>query len=115
MSHRPITAKKVRRMRRALNRRPLQASINLLEYLVDRRLARSRREAREMILAKRVVVDSHPLGIGRAPVAAKNDKGEIEVEIKDVVHPVVPADLRSKITILPASLTTGAMHNNEAA
>lgn len=102
MSHRSITDKKVRRMRRALSRRPLQASINLLEYLVDRRLANSRREAREMILAKRVRSDSHPLGIGRAPVAVKNDKGEIEVELQDVVHPVIPADLRDKITILPA-------------
>ncbi len=103
MSHRPVAAKQARRMRKALSQRPLQAQINLLEYLVDRRLAPSRRAAREMILAKRVVVDSHPLGIGQAPVATKTDKGEIQVEMQDVVHPVIDASLRDKITILPAS------------
>lgn len=86
-----VHQKKVRRLRRALQVSP-PAYINLLEYMVDHGYAPTKKEATEIILAKRVRADSHPLGVARAydPVLDR------EVEY---VSPFVPAELRGRIVV----------------
>jgi hypothetical protein len=103
MSHRPTNRKRGARMRKAIERAPLDRSIDLIDYLKDRKIARTTGEAKRLILAKRVVSESHPLGIARVPVAVPNPdkKGEIKVEMQDVVSPVVPAEVKDSIQILP--------------
>jgi ribosomal 50S subunit-recycling heat shock protein len=111
MAKRPIKAKQVAKLRKALRRGRLDSFIDLVEYLVDRRMAKSKREARELILAKRVRVDSHPLGVKtRKEVPAATmlrihlgllPHGKLDDYLEDVeyVDPVVPADVRGRVYI----------------
>jgi hypothetical protein len=103
MSHRPTSKKQGRRMRKVIERTPLPRHIDLIHYLRDRKLASTAGEARRMILDKRVVSESHPLGIARVPVAVPDpdNKGEIKVEMQDVVNSIVPADVKDTIQVLP--------------
>ncbi len=89
MSRRPIEAKKRRRVARAIRSRPLPAYFDLVEWLVSREHAPTKRVAREMILAKRVRANSHVLGVG------KDAKGEF-------IAPHVSTDLMADVTILDA-------------
>lgn len=86
MSHRPIEEKKRRRVAKALRRRPLPARIDLIDWLTDRGHARTRRHAREIILASRVKSESHVLGIENTPKGAQ-------------VAQYVDAKLRKSITV----------------
>lgn len=99
-------------MRKMLRRGRLPAYINLIEYMLDRRMARSKREAKEMILAKRVKVDSHPLGVKQHKALKKGaaasvalglrDPKESDFEVVDYVDPIVPAELRGRIQVVNA-------------
>lgn len=83
---------------RALTRKPLPAYLDLVQFLVERRLVSSKREAREVILAGRVKANSHTLGVGEQPYLTPTG----EVKTKKVVFPHVPTDLRPDITVVPA-------------
>lgn len=99
MSARPIEAKQRRRAAKALRRRPLPAYINLIDWLKDRRYASTTGEAKAIILAKRVKADSHPLGVKKMPVL----QPDMTIKEEDVVAPLVPADLRGRITVAAAA------------
>lgn len=105
MSHRPIEQKQRRRVAKALRRSTRPTSFDLIEYLMSRGYANTKREAREMILAKRVKSESHILGVKQAMVPGP--KSELELALgrevtmvqKDVVAPIVPSSLRRSITV----------------
>lgn len=107
MSHRPIEAKKRRRTAKVFARTPLPAYLDLVQYLTDRGHANTKRQAREIILAKRVRADSHILGVGKSMVPTKSSAVDvlagraISFETKEVVEPFVSAKLRGRITVLP--------------
>lgn len=94
MAKRSIEEKKRRRIAKALRRGTLPAYFDLVELLVSRGLAPSRREARLLILAKRVKVDSHPVGVKQVPVASAHG-----VELVDEVDPYVPVAYRDQIVV----------------
>lgn len=102
MSARPIEIKQRRKVIKALRRTP-PAYFDLVAYLLDRRLAPSKRVAKEMILAGRVKADSHPLGILKGQeVATPGILGSVKMEVKDVVNPRIPIDLKSRISVAAA-------------
>lgn len=106
MSHRPTEQKKRRRVAKALRRTPLPAYFDLVEYLVSRGHAKSKREARDMILAKRIKSDSHVLGVTTQMVPSKTALldsiagRQPTMEEQDVVAPLLDTKLRSNITVL---------------
>lgn len=106
MAHRPIEQKKRRKAIRALSRHPLPARINLIEWLMDRSHAGTRKEAQELILAKRVRTGSHVLGVvvDRVPgptAAMEQALGRPQTLIeKEVVAPLVNAEFRKSIIVL---------------
>ncbi len=93
MSHRPTSAKKIRRLRKAL-RRSLPAHIDLIDWLKTRGYAQTTGEARKIILDRHVRSESHVLGIKKIPTLV-GDK----VEDVDIVVPYVPAELRSTLRV----------------
>lgn len=86
MAHRPIKAKQVAKLRKAFRQTP-ETFINPVQYLKDRRFARTSGEAREIILAGRLKSESHSVGIL---------KGEVDTVA------LVPAKLRSTLTVVSA-------------
>lgn len=94
MAKRPIEAKKRRRTAKQLRRRSLPAYFDLVQWLIDHGHASTRRSARELILAKRVKSDSHPLGVVKSLV----EKDGIAVA-KDIVDPRVPVARRANIIV----------------
>lgn len=92
MSHRPIEKKKVARLRKLLRRTP-PARINLVEWLKDRRYARTTGEAHRLLLDGKVKSESHPVG-----TAFEYDK---EGRRHKVVAPLVSAELRKTLQVLP--------------
>jgi hypothetical protein len=94
MSKRPVEAKKRRRVAKQLRRTPLPAYFDLVQWMLDHGHARTRRAAREMILARRVKSDSHPLGVVKALV----EKDGIVVA-QDIVDPRVPIARRANIIV----------------
>jgi hypothetical protein len=107
MSKRPILKKKANKLRKAM-RRQLPAYIDLVQYLKDRRYARTTGEAEEIILAKRVKSESHVLGIKKEKRLKSQSRMQIaagkepELEEVDAVDRLVSAKLRSTIVVLPA-------------
>ncbi len=97
MSKRPIEQKKRRRVAKLLRRQPLDAYFDLVQWLLDRDYARTKRAARALILEKRVRANSHVLGIGRQPVLKDG-----VVSIQDVVSPYVLAELKPDVVVLSA-------------
>lgn len=107
MSKRPIEQKKRKRVAKVFRRTPLPAYIDLVQWLIDRGHASSKRQARDLILAKKVKSESHVLGVatGRLPgpqavLETAMGKQPTLVE-QEYVQPYVEARLRSKITVLP--------------
>jgi hypothetical protein len=92
MSHRPIEEKKRRRIAKSLRRVDLPRRFDLVEWLVSRGHAGTKRAARELILSGRVKANSHTLGIITVP----DGKGGEE----DVVSPLIDAALRSDVMVL---------------
>jgi hypothetical protein len=95
MSHRPIEEKKRRRVAKAFKRKSLPAYFDLVKWLVDHGHAKSKREARDVILAGRVKSDSHTIGVEKLPWL---DAAGNETE-KDFVFEHVPVALRQNITV----------------
>jgi hypothetical protein len=98
VSARPIEVKQRRRAAKALRRSTLPAYINLIEWLKDRRYASTTGEAQKILLAGRVQADSHKLGVKRMPVL----QADQTIREQDVVQPIVPAELRSRIIVTKA-------------
>lgn len=62
MSHRPIEAKQMRRLRKTLNRRPLPAWIDLVWWLKSNRYASTTGQAIRLMLDGKVRMESHVVG-----------------------------------------------------
>ena len=82
MSHRPIEQKKRRRVAKALRRSSLPAYFDLWTWLIQHGHAKTRKEAREVILAKRVKANSHTLGVTQVPKVTEVG-GSFKVETVD--------------------------------
>lgn len=107
MSHRPLNKKRAARVRKALRRTPA-ASLDIVQWLKDRRYAQTTGEAERIILAKRVRSESHPLGIAKEQRPKPSARARLEAglplskddfEEVDVVQRLVPAKLRGSITV----------------
>ena len=98
MARRPIEQKKRRRVAKAIRRRPLPAYIDLIHYLKLHGYAQTTGAAVKIILDKRVVVDSHPVGFKSMPVF---EDGKIME--KDVIDPFIKAELRGSIVVKAAA------------
>lgn len=94
MSRRPIEVKKRRRVAKVLRKTPLTAHIDLVSWLIDNKHAKTKREAREVILAKRVSANSHPLGAKERPVFVDS-----EAIMEPYVDPIVPASIKRDIVV----------------
>lgn len=108
MSHRPLNKKRAARVRKMLRATPA-TQIDLVQWLRDRRYARTTGEAERIILAGRVKSESHALGIkkgkrltesGRLKLALGREVTDEDIEERDVVDRLVPARLRSTITVV---------------
>lgn len=97
MSHRPVTAKKIAKLRRSIQKNggALPVYIDLIDWLKTRGHAQTTGEAKKIILARRVKSESHALGIKREPMLVKN-----KVELVDTVDPYVPATLRETLHVV---------------
>lgn len=110
MSHRSITDKKLNRLRKAVNRRPLPAYVDLVAWLKDRRYARSTGEAESLILAGRVKSDSHVIGITKARMPTKASTlnlllgrhEDVEYEEREVVERMIPKARMENVQVLSA-------------
>lgn len=85
------------RIRKALRRTP-PAYFDLVQWLLDRDYANTKRQARELILAKRVKAESHTLGVAKAPVRMPDGK----IEMVDTVFPHVPVEFKRDVSVVPA-------------
>lgn len=85
------------RIRKALRRTP-PAYFDLIQWLRDRGYANTNKQARELILARRVKADSHALGVAPAPVRMPDGK----VEMVDTVFRHVPVEVKRDVTVVPA-------------
>jgi hypothetical protein len=103
MSKRPIEAKQRRRVAKALRRQPVPAYFDLITWLMDHGHASTKRQARKLILAKRVRANSHVLGVKSLPMQVPaGPLGAAKIETQDVVMPHVSADLRPDLVVLEA-------------
>ncbi len=87
MSKRPTEHKQRRRVAKALRRQKLPAYFDLVQWLVDRNYANTKRAAKQLILAHRVRANSHVLGV-------------IELGGEEVVTRYVPAELKRDVIVL---------------
>lgn len=85
------------RIRKALRRTP-PAYFDLVQWLRDRKYARTNKEARELILAKRVKADSHALGVGEQFVYTPEGPKMVEV-----VMPHVPVEFKGRVVVSEAT------------
>lgn len=94
MSKRPSTIKKMNKLRKLLRRTP-DSYINLLWYLQDRNYANTTGGARALLLAGKVMVDSHV--VGRKKITATDPSGE---EVSEwVADPFIKAEYRDRIIV----------------
>ena len=95
MAKRPILDKQVARLRKAL-RPGTDTFIDLTEWLVDRRYAKNRKRATQMLLDGRVMVGSHR--VGRFEI--HDPIGGDENDKRFVPQPLIRAKHRSEIVVL---------------
>lgn len=67
MAKRPINEKRAARMRKAMTRKPLPGYIDLVKWLRQHGHAQTAGAARDLILDKRVKIDSHVVGVATEP------------------------------------------------
>lgn len=98
MSHRRTEDKKLARLRKQLrkNANHMPVMMDLVDFLQTHCYASNAGQARKIILDKRVKANSHTLGVTQVPKLVGNT-----VVMEDAVAPLVPADLRSSIVVLP--------------
>lgn len=85
-------------MRRALRKGRLPAFIDLVDWLIERGHAQTVGGAQKLILAGRVRVDSHPIGVHTLELRGPDGK----LKPTKLVYRRVPADVRSRLTVNPA-------------
>lgn len=95
MAKRPLLEKKVRRLRKALRNTP-PTYIDLVQYLTDRRLAKSKKHARELMVAGKVMVDSHKVGRIQVPDLINGD----ENDMRWIPQPLLSSQHRGNIVVL---------------
>lgn len=100
MSARPIEAKQRRKAARALRRDVLPAYFDVVQWLIDNRHAKTKREAREIVLAGRVKADSHAVGFDTFPILKKDKAGKESIEYTRQVRPHVPVKLKKDLVVL---------------
>lgn len=104
MSARPIAVKQRRKVAKAF-RQELPRFFDLVQWLIDNGHAKTRREARDIILAKRVKSESHTVGIHQVlapgPTALMDALAgrQPKMEVKDEVNPRVSVDMRQNLTV----------------
>lgn len=106
MAKRPTHAKKMRRLRKALNRQTPIAFIDLVDWLKTRGHAQTTGEARELLVDGKVRVGSHAVGRQKAlvstPISAlaelRGDKPPEPVE-KWVPAQLVRAEFRPDLIV----------------
>lgn len=98
MSHRPINEKRAARMRKAMTRKPLPAYVDLVKWLRSRGHAQTGGAARDLILAGRLMSDSHKVGITTEP--RLNAVGK--VEDVEVVDRYLPVERAKNLRVVPA-------------
>ncbi len=107
MSKRPIEQKQRNRVAKMLRKRPLDSKIDLVQWLIDRGHARTRAEARKIILAGRVRSESHTLGVKEVEIPVRTAVLDAaagrkpRTEKKDVVAPLIDSRLKERLTVLP--------------
>lgn len=107
MSHRPINKKAANRVRKAM-RNELPAYFDVVQWLINRKHAKTRKEAEQIILAKRVRSGSHTIGVETREVftpltALQIARGvEPKLEEKEVVQTYVPVNVRDQLIVLSA-------------
>lgn len=106
MSHRSPEAKQRRRVAKKLTRRALPAYFDLVTWLVDNGHARTKPEAKRIILDKKVKHESHTLGVDKVP-NFQFVKGEIKMkEIEVLRRHVSTAVDRASIVVLKSTKVT---------
>lgn len=105
MAHRPIQTKKINKLRKLMRSTP-ETFIDPVQWLKDRGYAPTSGEARRMVLAGRLMSESHKVGIKQVPQV--NERGTDFVRgsdgkpvMIDVVG-LVPATLRSTLRVASA-------------
>lgn len=86
--------KKIRQLRRALKKGRLPEYVNLLDWLKDRKYASTNSEAFKIISEKRVMSESHVLGLAEIE-GHDGSKGT-------VVNQFVPARFRGNLRVVDA-------------
>jgi hypothetical protein len=97
VARRSITQKKVARLRKAINRKPLPAFINLVHWLKLHGYAQTSGEADRLILAGKVRAGANKVGFEKVPVRTPDGK----VVDQDVVRAIIPAALGPDLMVLP--------------
>lgn len=97
MSHRPIAEKKLKRLRKAIERTPLPRYIELIDWLKDHRYADTTGQAIRLLEDGRVHSESHV--IGREKVVMMDEKSNKLIE-RWVATSRVPASLRGTIRVV---------------
>lgn len=100
MASRPTDAKKRRRVAKTLRRSSLPTYFDLWQWLIDHGHAKSRREAKELILAERVKSESHTLGVSEQMVATSVLLGGVKMEKKKVADRYISTDYRKDMVVL---------------
>lgn len=91
-------AKKIRTLSRALRKGRVDSYIDLVQWLKLRGHAQTTGEAHRLILSKRVMADSHPLGLQAH--SSVNDAGDLVT--RELFQPLVRARLRDSIHVTSA-------------
>lgn len=96
MSSRPIRKKQANRLRKALRQTPEQF-LDPVQWLLDHGHARSKREARVLILDERLRADSHKVGFEEV------NERDLQGNVKQVrVVCGVPYELRPRLLVASA-------------
>lgn len=98
MSKRPIEAKKRRKVAKAVRRRQLPAYFDLVQWVLDHTNVRTRKQARDLILAGRVKANSHPVGFEEVELLGPNGKSEK----RNILRPHVRAELKRDLLVASA-------------
>jgi hypothetical protein len=103
VSKRPIQDKKRKRAAK-LFRASLPRYFDLVDWLIVRGHAKTKREAKQLILDHRVKSASHTLGVvkARTPIINPINGKVMGAREEEVVDSRIPVERKSEIVILPA-------------
>lgn len=99
MSRRPIAEKRAARVRKAMTRKPLPAYIDLVKWVRAHGHAQTGGAARDLILAKRLKVDSHVVGVA---TEQRPDATGTKMEDVEVVDRYLPVERSRGLKVVAA-------------